>query len=219
MAEKLHPFDPRMLRKHFLETRRGRIAEILQRGPRTVEQLASTLKVTPNAVRAQLTVMERDGLIRRGGLRPGTTRPSAIFELTPALERLLSGAYIPLLVHLVRTVAAGLDRTRLRAVMRKTGKSLAAEVTGGARLAGELPARVQQASAFLNDELGAITHVVRSDGGFVIEGEGCPLAAITDKEPAVCVAIESLLHSLIDAPVRECCHRKGGPRCCFAIAR
>src|SRR3954468_5524745 len=110
-----------MLRKQFLETRRGRIAEILQRGPATAEQLAAALKVTANAVRAQLAVMERDGLIRRAGLIPGATRPSSVFELTPALEQLLSRAYIPLLIHLVRAAADGLDRPRLTALMRKTG--------------------------------------------------------------------------------------------------
>jgi DeoR family suf operon transcriptional repressor len=206
-----------MLRKQFLETRRGRIAEILQRGPATAEQLAAALKVTANAVRAQLAVMERDGLIRRAGLIPGTTRPSSVFELTPALEQLLSRAYIPLLIHLVRAAADGLDRPRLTALMRKTGKGLAAEVTGGAPFPGDLAARIGRASAFLNDELGAITHVARRNGGYVIEGEGCPLAAITDKEPSVCLAIESLLGDLVDRPVRSCCERDGRPRCCFEI--
>src|SRR4051812_11798780 len=164
-----------MLRKQFLETRRGRIAEILRRGPATAEQLAAALKVTTNAVRAQLAIMERDGLIRRIGLVPGTTRPSSVFEPTPALEQLLSGAYIPFLTHLVRAVAGAVDRPRLTALMRKTGKGLAADVTGGAALPGDLAARIGKASSFLNDELGAITHVARRNGGYVIEGKGCPL--------------------------------------------
>jgi predicted ArsR family transcriptional regulator len=205
-----------MLRRQFLETSRGRIAEILQRGPNTVEQLASAMRLTSNAVRAQLIVMERDGLVRRAGLVPGATRPSRKFELTPALEQLLSGAYIPLLTHLVRTCAEGLTRDRLNALMRRTGKSLASEVAGG-RLPGDLHARAKRASAFLNTELGAVTHVARHNGGFVIEGQGCPLAAITDKEPAICLVVESLLHELVGAPVRGCCHREGRPRCCFQI--
>jgi DeoR family suf operon transcriptional repressor len=206
-----------MLRKQFLETRRGRIAEILRRGPATVEQLARALGVTANAIRAQLAVMERDGLIRRAGLLPGPTRPSSVFELTPGLEQLLSGAYIPLLTHLVRTFAGGLDRPRFHALMRKTGQSLAEEAARGQRATATLHGRAKEASAFLNDELGAVTRVVRRNGGFVIEGDGCPLAAITNSEPAVCVAIESLLRTLVGVPVRECCQRDGRPRCCFEI--
>jgi predicted ArsR family transcriptional regulator len=206
-----------MLRKQFLETSRGRIAGILQRGPGTVEQLASALRLSSNAVRAQLIVMERDGLVRRAGVVPGATRPSHRFELTSALDQLLSGAYIPLLTHLVRTCAADLTRDRLNALMRRTGKSLANAFAEGRRLPGDLHARVRRASAFLNTELGAVTHAARRNGGFVIEGQGCPLAAITDKEPAVCLVVESLLHELVGAPVRERCHREGRPRCCFEI--
>jgi len=206
-----------MLRKQFLQTSRGRIAEILQRGPATVEQLASALRLTPNAVRAQLIVLERDGLIRRAGMIPGTTRPSHTYELTAAFEQFLSSAYVPLLTHLVRTFAAGLKRDRLHELMRQTGKSLADEVGGGQRLAGEFHVRVKKANEFLKIELGAVTHVSRQNGGFVIQGEGCPLAAITDKEPAVCVAVESLLQELIGAKVRECCNRDSRPRCCFEI--
>src|SRR5258708_3556990 len=165
-----------MLRKQFMDTSRGRIAEILQRGPGTVEHLAAALRLTSNAVRAQLIVMERDGLVRRAGLVPGATRPSQTFELTPALEQLLSGAYIPLLTHLVRTSAEGLTRDQLNALMRRTGKSLANEVAGGKRLPGDLHARAKRASAFLNAELGAVTHVARHDGGFVLQGQGCPPA-------------------------------------------
>src|SRR4051812_44617955 len=204
-----------MLRKQFLETRRGRIAEMLQRAPATVEQLASRLGITTSAVRAQLTAMQRDGLVRRSGLVAGATRPAALFEITPALEHLLSGAYIPLLTHLVRTFAAGVKRERLNELMRETGRSLAHEVAGGKRMTGDLRSRVRRASEFLNDELGAVTQIVSRNGRIVIEGRGCPLAAITDKEPAVCMAIESFLHELVQAPVHECCDRSGRPRCCF----
>lgn len=208
-----------MLRKQFLETSRGRIAELLQRGTRTVDALATALRLTPNAVRAQLTVMERDGLVRRAGLVAGATRPSHTYQLTPALEELLSGAYVPLLIHLVRTFAGGLRRDQLDPLLREAGRSLAAEFAGGQRLTGDLPTRVRKASQFLNDELGAVTHVTRRNGGFVLEGEGCPLAAITGKEPAVCIVVESLLQALVGAPVRECCNRAGRPTCCFEIRK
>jgi predicted ArsR family transcriptional regulator len=205
-----------MLKQQFLDTTRGRIAKLLQRGPRTVEDLASGLRLTPTAVRAQLTVMERDGLVRRAGLMPGTTRPSHVFEVTAALEQLLSGAYIPLLAHLVRTVAQGVRPGQLKALMRKTGKSLARELVAGKR-PRSLHARVRNASELLNRELGAVTHVARQNGGFVLQGHGCPLAAITDKEPAVCLVVESLVHEIVGVSVRECCDHGGRPGCCFVI--
>lgn len=116
-----------MLRKQFLETSRGRIAALLQRAGMTVADIGAELSLTPNAVRAQLTTMERDGLVRRAGRIPGATRPSHLFELTSEVEQLLSRAYIPLLTHMVRAFAQGLRRDRMNKLMQQAGKSLASE--------------------------------------------------------------------------------------------
>jgi predicted ArsR family transcriptional regulator len=205
-----------MLRKQLLDTSRGRIVTLLQRGALTVDDLASKVRLTPNAVRAQITAMERDGVVRRVGRRPGTTRPSHLFELTPEVE-LLSQAYIPLLTHLVGVFAGGLPPDQVDTLLRQAGKSLADELALGQRLSGGLRSRVSLASELLNEQLGAVTHV-EENGGYVIRGAGCPLSALTGKHPAVCLAIESLVEKIVGASVRECCDRAGRPNCCFKIA-
>ena len=93
-----------MFREQLLATSRGRIVALLRRGGLTVDDAAHELGLTANAVRMQMTGMERDGIVRRVGRRPGTTRPSQIFELTPEVEQLLSRAYLPLLGQLVSVV-------------------------------------------------------------------------------------------------------------------
>ncbi|MCA1559734.1 MAG: MarR family transcriptional regulator [Acidobacteria bacterium] len=50
---------------------------LFQRGPLTVDDIASKLQLTASAVRAQITAMEWDGAVRRVGTRAGTTRPSS----------------------------------------------------------------------------------------------------------------------------------------------
>jgi predicted ArsR family transcriptional regulator len=206
-----------MLRKQLLDTSRGRIVTLLQRGALTVDDLASKVSLTANAVRAQITAMERDGVVRRVGRRPGTTRPSHLFELTPEVEQLLSQAYIPLLTHLVGVFAGGLPPDQVDTLLRQAGKSLADELTIGKRLSGGLRSRVSLASELLNEQLGAVTHV-EENGGYVIRGAGCPLSALTGKHQAVCLAIESLVEKIVGAAVRECCDRAGRPNCCFKIA-
>jgi predicted ArsR family transcriptional regulator len=62
-----------MLRQQLLDTSRGRIVTLLQHGGLTVDDIASQLGLTANAVRAQITAMERDGVVQRVGRRPGTT--------------------------------------------------------------------------------------------------------------------------------------------------
>src|SRR5690349_15721678 len=96
------------LRQQLLDTSRGRIVTLLRRGPLTSDDLASNLGLTRSAVRMQMAAMERDGVVRKAGKKPGTTRPSYLFELTPEIEQLLSKAYIPLLTHLVDVFAAEL---------------------------------------------------------------------------------------------------------------
>src|SRR5438477_8060277 len=97
-----------MLRKQLLDTTRGRIVSLLQAGGLTADDIASKLGLTRSAIRTQMTAMERDGVVRRVGKRPGTTRPSQVFELTPESEQLVSKAYIPLLPQLVAVLGEAL---------------------------------------------------------------------------------------------------------------
>jgi predicted ArsR family transcriptional regulator len=205
-----------MLRQQLLDTSRGRIVTLLQRGGLTVDDIASALGLTPNAVRAQITAMERDGVVQRVGRRPGTTRPFHVFQLTPEVEQLLSQAYLPLLTQLVQVFANALPTQQVDALMREAGKGLANELALGKRPSDTLQSRVSAASELLNRELGAVTHV-EGNGGYVIRGAGCPLAALTGKHPAVCLAMESLLTEVVGVEVHECCDRKGRPKCCFEI--
>jgi predicted ArsR family transcriptional regulator len=204
-----------MLRQQLLDTSRGRMVTLLQRGGRTADDIATELGLTRSAIRVQITAMERDGLVRKVGKRPGTTRPSHIYELTPEVEQLLSKAYIPVLTHLVAVFADGLPAQEVETLLRRTGKELAKELSRGKRLQGGLKSRATAASAMLNEYLGALTQV--EGGGIVIRGAGCPLAALTGKHRGVCLAMESLVTELVGVPVRECCDRANRPRCCFEI--
>ena len=170
-----------MLRQQLLDTGRGRIVGLLQRGPLTVDDIASKLELSASGVRAQITAMERDGVVRRVGRRPGTTRPSRIFELTPEVEQLLSRAYVPLLTQVVDVFANRLPARQMDALLREAGRKLAGELSSG-RPSGALRARVMAASDLLNEQLGAVTHV-EQNGGYVIRGEGCPLSALDRETP------------------------------------
>ena len=189
---------------------------LLQHKALTVDDIATQLHLTPNAVRAQITSMERDGIVRRSGRRPGVTRPSHLFELTPETEQLLSHAYIPLLSQLIQVFAEGLPPHQVKTLFRRAGRGLADELAVAQRPSGTLRSKVNFASRLMNEQLGAITHV-EENGSYVIRGAGCPLAALTGKHAAVCLAMESMLAELLDASVRECCERTGRPRCCFEI--
>jgi predicted ArsR family transcriptional regulator len=204
------------LRKQLLDTSRGRIVTLLRAGELTAEDIATRLGLTRSAVRIQITAMERDGVVRKVGKRPGTTKPSHLFELTPEVEQFLSKAYVPVLIHLVDVFAESLPARQVEMLLRRTGTALANDVSPGQVSSGGLKHRVGKASELMNEHLGALTRV-EGNGGIRIRGAGCPLSALTGKHPGVCLAIETFVSEIVGAPVRECCDRTNRPRCCFEI--
>jgi len=204
------------LKRQPADSTRGRIVSLLQKGPLVVADIAHELGVTQGAVRSHITAMKRDGVVERVGLRPGTTRPFQTYELTPEVEQLLSRAYIPLVGQLVRSLAKALSAEQLDAFVRDAGRGLGDELLQTKRPLGTLEARVQTARELLNEQLGALTEVERTDH-YVIRCIGCPLSAVTGKHPVVCHAMETLVSEIVGAEVRECCDRSARPKCCFEI--
>jgi predicted ArsR family transcriptional regulator len=111
-----------------------------------------------------------------------------------------------------------LPSAQVEALLRKTGREVARDLSRGMRNSGGLKARVARASEMINEHLGATTRV-ESNGRIVIRGAGCPLAALTGNNRSVCLAMESLVSEIVGVPARECCDRAERPRCCFEIRR
>ena len=192
---------------------RGRIIDLVRRSPTTVTEIATRLELSYNAVRGHLAALERDGLVRRGGVRRGETRPSATYELAPGVDDALSRAYMPFASHLVRTLSERFPEQELDDIMRDVGRRLA---TDWPRPRGTPMQRVEGASALLQ-ELGAPNEVERMNGTVRIRGFGCLLAAAVQGRPQVCRAMEALLGEFLETPVHECCERGERPRCCFEV--
>src|SRR5258705_1525748 len=115
----------------FIDGTRGRLVALLRRGARTVEELAQSVELTDNAVRSQLTSLERDGLVRQDGVRrgAGAGKPAVLYELHPDAEPLLSAAYPPVLTALIDVLVESLPRERSDELLRTVGRRLA-EGTG-----------------------------------------------------------------------------------------
>jgi predicted ArsR family transcriptional regulator len=179
----------------------------------SAKEIADALGVTHNAVRAHLAGLIRAGLVREAGRRPGSSRPTVVYELAPRAESELSRAYVPFVAHLLRALGERMPPDQLQGLMHIVGRSLAAEQP---RLRGDIAQRIAAARALLAD-LGALTEVEPAEYGFLIRGYGCLLAEAVHGRPEVCRAMESLLAELLEARVTECCERGERPRCCFMI--
>src|SRR5690349_11890704 len=102
----------------FWETTRGQILVLIRRGTETVNELASVLGLTDNAVRAHLAVLERDGLVRPSGTRRGPRKPTVTYELSPEAEQLFPKEYGPILRTLLDTLVDRLPAAQLEDVAR-----------------------------------------------------------------------------------------------------
>jgi predicted ArsR family transcriptional regulator len=198
----------------FLASTKGRIVSLLRGTARTVNDLAEALTLTDNAVRAQLTALERDGLIRKSGVRRGLRKPHQEYELTPEAEQLFPKPYAPVLRELLATLKERMPAERIEEALRQVGTRLGAGWPAPAE--ADLERRVQEAAAVLG-ELGGLPRIERSTGGFVIRSACCPLAAVSAAHPEVCRVGQALVAQVVGVSVRERCTRIPSPQCCFEI--
>jgi len=195
---------------------RGRIIALLRRGASTVEELATALGVTDNAVRTHLQLLEREGVIIASGTRqgPGAGKPAVTYAIAATAESSLSSAYAPVLAALLQTLAERTSQSELDEILREVGRRL-----GPAQpKSGSLDTRVRAAAALLSS-MGAEIDVERTPEGYLLRGHACPLAAVVVDEPHACHTVEEMVETVVGVPVRECCDRTAGARCRFQILR
>jgi predicted ArsR family transcriptional regulator len=199
--------------ERFLGSTRGQLIAFLRRETQTVEDLATALQLTDNAVRAHLATLERDGLVRQAGVRRSgrSGKPAFTYELTPEAERLFPRPYADVLDNVLDELQGSLAPDLVEALLRASGSHLASRYPTSD---GRLTTRLESAVAALN-ELGGLAEVEQQDGQFVIQGYSCPLAALAPNHPEVCRLAETFVSDVAGLPLRESCERGPTPRCRF----
>ena len=200
--------------RQFGTTTRGRVVALLRRGQRSVEELSDALGLTDNAVRSQLAILERQGVVQSVGIRRdgAVGKPATLYGIAPSASALFSSAYAPLLAAVLAELGTRMSSRQLDTLLRGAGR----------RLASTLPSRTTfderaQASAAFLTGLGAEADLVQTRLGYEIRGHGCPLADAVAACPATCHAVEELLSEIAGTRAQEKCDRTDQPRCRFYI--
>lgn len=201
--------------KRFFQSTRGRIVTYLRSGPCTVEELARKLHLTDNAVRAHLSTLERDGLVRMSGVRRGARKPHFTYTLTDDADRLFPKAYDALLNQLLSVLKGRLKPREIEAVLREVGRAVAASAPKGH--SNGLDSRVQNALRAFKS-IGGTARVEKLNGKLVMKSNGCPFAAAVSVHPEVCRLAEELVSEIVKVPVQEHCNREERPQCRFEIS-
>ena len=200
--------------KRFFESTRGQIVTILRSAPATVDELAEKLNLTDNAVRAHLSTLERDGLVRQSGLRRGPRKPHFTYVLSDEADKLFPKAYDALLNQLIAVLKTRLSPPEIESALREVGRAMAANTPAGQ--SAKLETRVQSALKVL-EAIGGAAEIVKHEDKLAIQSSSCPLAAAVTVHPEVCRLAESLVAEIVKTPVQEQCDRTGRPKCRFEI--
>ena len=197
----------------FFASTRGRILTLLRREKRTVDDLASELALTDNAVRAHLATLERDGFVRQHGERRGSGKPAFVYELAPEAEYLFPKSYGQVLSELLQVLDERMSREELEEMLRSVGRRIASQWhTPEANLRVRLEAAVE-----VLNELGGMAELGDENGVYIIRGFSCPLAAVVPGHPEACRLAEALVTELAGVQVREQCEHGERPCCRFMV--
>ncbi len=199
----------------FWTSTRGRIILLLRRDRRTVNELAEALVLTDNAVRAHLTALERDGLVRQSGSRPGRRKPNVIYDLTAKAEYLFPKMYGLILRHLLDVLKERLSTQKMDELVRTVAHRVAPNYRPALQ-AGQTPDHIYQAIAVLR-ELGGFCEQAEGNGKVVLRCFDCPLAAAVVGHPEVCRLVETVLADVLGVPVHQRCQEDPSPQCYFEI--
>ena len=203
----------------FFNSTRGQIVRLMRGAALTVEDLAASLGLTDNAVRAHLTTLERDGLVKLEGVRRGSRKPHFTYALTPAAEDLFPKSYDSLVTVLLGVLKEKVTPRELREVLREVGRKLAGlKITKVSKDSG-LAARTREAVELL-EALGGAPRMETDGDKFRIQSASCPLAAAVESHPEACSVAEALVAQVTGANVREKCNKtEMPPRCSFEISK
>jgi predicted ArsR family transcriptional regulator len=201
--------------ERFFASTRGKIIILLRRSGRTVKQLAEALDITENAVRAQLTVLQRDGLIQQQTVRAGVGKPAYVYSLTSQAEHLFPKGYGLVLRQLVDILVERSDAAEMDELVRTLGRRLASNYP---LPAGDVRSRLREAVGVLND-LGGLVQLEEGEDRFNICGYVCPVSEATSTHPQFCGVIETMLTELAGVRVYQRCPRSDSLACWFEASR
>ena len=180
----------------FFQSTRGRIvAELRRRGTASAADLAGAFGLSPNAIRQQLVVLERDALVVEKPVRRGPTKPTLEFSLTTEAEKLFPQHYDKMLTAVLRelreTYGGGAVESIFKGIAERAATKAKVRVT-----AVEPEQRVAQLTEVLCDS-GVMAEYSLIDGGFALHEHTCPYSSVAKDNPEVCSVIHHVMGETI----------------------
>ncbi|MBV8368845.1 MAG: helix-turn-helix domain-containing protein [Candidatus Eremiobacteraeota bacterium] len=201
----------------FFDTTRGKIVGALrERRSASAFDLAAQFGLSPNAIRQQLVVLERDGLISGRSVRRGKTKPTVEYSLTPEADRYFPQRYDKMLNAVLREIRSAGGDEAVKAVFQRIGKRSAERIASGSPSAeSRLDVLVSALKASgVNAELQKTEH-----GTILLHEHTCPYASVVAENPEACSAIHTILDQVAPGKSQQVeSLATGGTECRFEIS-
>lgn len=201
----------------FFQSTRGRIVEELRRRrSASAVDLAACFGLSPNAIRQQLVVLERDGLIAERAVKRGRTKPTYEYSLTRDADKLFPQQYDKMLGAVLREVRRQFGQEGVSKVFEGiTSRAVAKAKTRVT--AGTPEAKLAQLTDVLR-EGGVVAEYSLIDGGYELREHNCPYSEVVKEHPEVCSVIHHVLDETIGSDhVQTESLATGGTECRFEV--
>jgi predicted ArsR family transcriptional regulator len=202
----------------FFDSTRGKIVGALRsRGAASAFDLAAEFALSPNAIRQQLVVLERDGLVVGKSVRRGKTKPTHEYSLTPQADRYFPQAYDRMLGAVLREVRL----THGDAGVAQVFAGIAKRVVGKMAPALEGKSTLERLEAIADNIRGSGVAVDVEERGeaIVLREHNCPYANVVGEHPECCTVIHTMLDDIVSRDVLQTeSLATGGAECRFEVA-
>jgi len=203
----------------FFDSTRGKIVGALrERRSASAFDLAEQFGLSPNAIRQQLVILERDGLIAGHSVRRGRTKPTVEYSLTPEASRYFPQRYDKMLNAVLREIRSAGGDDAVKAVFERIGRR-SAERVGTATAEHPAEERLEQVVAALKSA-GVTAELEKTvDGTLVLHEHTCPYATVVAENPEACSAIHTILDRVAPGKAQQVeSLATGGTECRFEVA-
>jgi predicted ArsR family transcriptional regulator len=203
--------------ERFFKTTRGKIvAELRRLGSASAADLAGLFGLSPNAVRQQLVVLERDGIVAERPVRRGPTKPTLEFSLTREADSLFPQRYDRLLSSVLREVRLQYGASAVGQIFDSISDRAVARAKRS--VTAERPEeRVAQLTELLRHD-GVVAEYSLIDGGFALHEHNCPYSTVAKEHPEMCQVVHHMIDETIGGAMQQTeSLATGGTECRFEM--
>lgn len=203
----------------FFESTRGKIVGALRdRRSASAFDLAQIFGLSPNAIRQQLVVLERDGLIAGKSVRRGKTKPTVEYSLTSEADRYFPQRYDKMLNAVLREIRETGGDDAVKAVFEGIGRRAAERLNKGNVI--DLTSEDRLATVVSALKASGVTAAMEKTdrGTLLLHEHTCPYASVVAENPEACSAIHTILDSVVPGKAQQVeSLATGGGECRFEI--